>query len=92
MEFYLNDKVVLPRWYANKKAPDSNLPISHYEVVRVLPECPHSAIAGKDGGSFMSVQQWLNGVEPTSVGNDWDGITMGDEHTTQVTTTEEIEQ
>ena len=63
-----------------------------YEVVRVLPECPHSAIAGKDGGSFMSVQQWLNGVEPTSVGNDWDGITMGDEHTTQVTTTEELEQ
>ena len=92
MEFYLNDKVVLPRWYANIKAPDSNLPMSHYEVVRVLPECPHSAIAGKDGGSFMSVQQWLNGVEPTSVGNDWDGITMGDEHTTQVTTTEELEQ
>ena len=92
MEFYLNDKVVLPRWYANQKAPDSNLSISHYKVVRVLPDCPHSAAAGENGGSFMSVQQWLNDVEPTSVGNDWIGDTMGDNHTTQVTTTEEMIQ
>ena len=89
MEFFLDDKVVLPRWYADMPATNSNLAMSHYEVVRVLPDSPHSALAGKDGGSFMSVQHWLNGVEPTSVGNDWIGSTMGDKHTTQVTTTEE---
>jgi hypothetical protein len=89
MEFFLNDKVVLPRWYANVQAPNCNLSKSHYQVVRVLPDCPHSAIAGKKGGSFMSVQQWINDVKPTSVGNDWDGVTMGDSHTDQVTTTVE---
>tara|TARA_R100000353_G_C6413001_1_gene170976 strand:- start:29 stop:556 length:528 start_codon:yes stop_codon:yes gene_type:complete len=92
MEFYLNDKVVLPRWYADLKASNCDLSTSHYEVVRVLPDCPHSAKAGKNGGSFMSVQRWLNGVEPTSVGNDWDGKTMGDNHNHQVTTTTKNEQ
>ena len=87
MEFFLNDKVVLPRWYANMQASNSNLSTSHYEVVRVLPDSPHSAIAGDKGGSFMSVQHWINGVSPTSVGNDWDGNTMGDRHTNQVLTT-----
>ena len=84
MEFYLNDKVVLPRWYANLPAHHCNLSTSHYEVVRVLPDSPHSAIAGDKGGSFMSVQHWLNGVKPTSVGNDWDGVTMGKHHTEQI--------
>ena len=86
MEFFLDDKVVLPRWYANTPslAASSNLSASHYEVVRVLPESPHSAIAGDKGGSFMSVQHWLNGVKPTSVGNDWDGVTMGKRHTEQI--------
>ena len=88
MEFYLDDKVVLPRWYANIKGNGTNLPDSHYKVVRVLPESPHSAIAGDKGGAFMSVQRWLNGVEPTSVGNDWDGTTMGAHHSDQVLTTE----
>tara|TARA_R100000742_G_C4201980_1_gene30818 strand:+ start:48 stop:572 length:525 start_codon:yes stop_codon:yes gene_type:complete len=90
MEFYLNDKVVLPRWYANVPAPNNDLSMSHYQVVRVLPDCPHSAKAGKSGGSFMSVQHWLNGVKPTSVGNDWNGeSTMGGKHTEQITTTTE---
>ena len=84
MEFFLNDKVVLPRWYANLPSNHCNLSTSHYEVVRVLPESPHSAIAGDKGGSFMSVQHWLNGVKPTSVGNDWDGVTMGKRHTEQI--------
>ena len=92
MEFYLDDKVVLPRWYANIKAKGSNIPDSHYKVVRVLPESPHSAIAGKNGGAFMSVQKWLNNVKPTSVGNDWDGNTMGVRHTDQVTTTIQNEE
>jgi|TARA_B100000131_G_C17799316_1_gene484773 hypothetical protein len=85
MEFFLDGKVVLPRWYANLPSmADNNLSASHYEVVRVLPESPHSAIAGKKGGSFMSVQHWLNDVKPTSVGNDWQGDTMGKHHTEQI--------
>jgi len=91
MGFTLEGKTVLPMFAADTKCHDSDLSIAHYSVVRVLPESLHGALAGPKGGAFMSVQHWLNGVKPTSVGNDWNGeATMGDSHTEQVTTTEEI--
>ena len=39
----------------------------------------------------MSVQKWLNGVEPSAVGMDWKGgsETMGASHDSQITSTEE---
>lgn len=89
MEFYLNDnECVLPMWFAQTKLGDSNISSAHYKSVRVLPNCPHGAKASDKGGSFMSVQRWLNGVEPTSVGNDWHGDMMGEQHNEQVTTKE----
>ena len=39
--------------------------------IRVKPNSWHGGIFGKRGGSFLSVQKWLNGVTPTSVGDDW---------------------
>ena len=39
--------------------------------VRVKPESWHGGSFGTQGGSFLSVQKWLNGVEPTFVGDDW---------------------
>jgi len=39
--------------------------------VRVKPESWHGGFFGPQGGSFLSVQKWLNGVEPTFVGDDW---------------------
>ena len=42
-----------------------------WDHVRVLPEDMHTAYIGKGGGSFISVQKWLNGVKPTTVGHDW---------------------
>ena len=47
---------------------------------RVKPSDVHGAVAGPDGGVFMSVQHWLNGVEPHCVAADYDGITMGQHH------------
>ena len=41
----------------------------------------HGGTASPSGGCFMSVQKWLNDVSPSSVGNDWDGETMGQLHT-----------
>ena len=86
MEFFLNDEVSLSR----KKTDTQNGQYSAamYETVRVYPDCPHGGIAGKNGGSFISIQHWLNGVKPTSVANDWNGVTMGNCHTNQVLTTE----
>ena len=40
--------------------------------VRVHPHSPHTTDFGEKGGCFLSVQKWLNGVAPTSVGNNWD--------------------
>ena len=40
MEFFLDDKVVLPRWYANLPSNHCNLSTSHYEFVRVLAVSP----------------------------------------------------
>ena len=44
----------------------------------------HGGVASEDGGCFMSVQKWLNGVPPTSVGNDWGGDTMGPQHDSKI--------
>lgn len=39
--------------------------------IRVKPNSWHGGKFGERGGCFLSVQKWLNGVPPTSVGNDW---------------------
>ena len=39
--------------------------------IRVRPSSWHGGKFGERGGCFLSVQKWLNGVTPTSVGNDW---------------------
>jgi hypothetical protein len=44
---------------------------SLWDHVRVLPTDVHTAYIGEGGGSFISVQKWLNGVKPTTVGHDW---------------------
>jgi hypothetical protein len=51
-----------------------------WDHVRVLPDAMHTAYIGKGGGAFISVQKWLNGVKPSSVGWDWadqEGRTSG---------------
>lgn len=40
---------------------------------RVRPSSWHSGKFGKRGGSFLSIQKWLNDVEPKFVGDDWAG-------------------
>lgn len=39
--------------------------------IRVFPESYHGGKFGKKGGCFLSIQKWLNGVEPKFVGDDW---------------------
>jgi quercetin dioxygenase-like cupin family protein len=38
---------------------------------RVLPSSWHGGNFGKRGGCFISIQKWLNGVEPKFVGDNW---------------------
>jgi hypothetical protein len=41
------------------------------QFIRVTPTTWHGASSGPQGGSFISIQQWLNEVKPTNVGDDW---------------------
>ena len=59
------------------------MPAYAYQTIRVRPNDPHGGTASKNGGAFISIQKWLNGVEPTHVSSNWDGDTMGDNHKEQ---------
>lgn len=60
--------------------PELNVPVQigpgifvHVECVRLLPSDWHGAQGMPAGSCLLSVQRWLNGVAPTSVGMDWEG-------------------
>ena len=59
------------------------MPSYAYETIRVKPNDLHGGTASKNGGSFISIQKWLNGVEPTHVSSNWDGNSMGTKHSEQ---------
>jgi hypothetical protein len=80
MEFRHSGEIILPAWWALD-------PRSTGQCIRVKTQDLHGATAGPDGGSFLSVQHWLNGVRPTSVGDDWQGQTMGEKHDSEIATT-----
>ena len=49
-------------------------------MIRVLPGQEHGARIGPAGGCFISVQRWLNGIEPSSVGLNWSGEPHAESH------------
>lgn len=59
------------------RSDGSDKPLS---FTRVRPTDFHGANSIKNGGSFLSIQHWLNGVEPTSVGLNWEGTPVSEEH------------
>lgn len=52
--------------------------------VRLRPNVPHGLVIGDGGGVFLAVQQWLNGIAPHCVSEDYDGLTMGPDHLSKV--------
>ena len=40
----------------------------------------HGGLMGPEGGMFLSIQEWLNGVSPSCVGNDWEGKSCVKDH------------
>lgn len=53
-------------------------------TIRVRPNDVHGGVFGEGGGVFLSVQHWLNGVKPHCVAADYEGITMGEHHLSNV--------
>ena len=49
-------------------------------TIRVKPNELHGGRTSDKGGAFVSIQHWLNGIEPSNVGLNWDGKTMGNIH------------
>lgn len=49
-------------------------------LIRVRPDDPHGGRFGPNGGVFMSLQHWLNGVAPHCVAADYTGRVMGPHH------------
>lgn len=62
---------------------DGNSSAFYGMAVRVRPGVEHEAFIGPEGGAFLSIQEWT-AAEPTSVGNDWQGETMGPIHRSRV--------
>ena len=94
MEFYSDGKTTLPMWFADQLDPvGKSLSSAHHMKVRIQPSTEHSAKSGPEGGCFLSVQKWLNGVAPSAVGMDWKGGScMGNSHDSQITSTEEADE
>ena len=49
-------------------------------LIKVRTTDSHGGAFGPRGGVFMSIQHWLNGVEPHCVALDYDGVVVGDDH------------
>ena len=64
----------------NETPTESNLPKFRGSITRVKPEDKHGGFSGPHGAVFMSIQKWLNGVEPHCVAMDYDGIAIGKSH------------
>lgn len=71
------------RW-EEQGADDNGLSRYRGNVIRVRPNDLHGGTFGPSGGVFMSVQQWLNGVEPHCVAADYHGVVMGPDHAAKV--------
>jgi len=68
----------------NTVIPEHTHPdVDSYECFLYGMKFTHGGTASKNGGAFISIQKWLNGVEPTHVSSNWDGDTMGDNHKEQ---------
>ena len=57
--------------------------VNAYQTIRVKPNDLHGGTASKFGGAFISIQHWLNDVDPTHVSSNWDGASMGSNHADQ---------
>ena len=85
MEFSLNGEIITSQEEASKE--QNGFPIKLHSTIRVRPNERHGGTSSSKGGAFISIQHWLNGVEPSNVGLNWDGKTMGNIHTNHLNKT-----
>ena len=93
LEFYQNT----PKWISQRKKPSSwmeykdiiepadNVFREQNRWAGIVSEYfkSHMIIDDRNGGAFISIQHWLNNVEPNHVSSNWSGDTMGKQHKSQ---------
>ena len=79
IDFYVDGKLALPHKAATKIKKDGTMKCYGW-ATRVRQNMAHSGKVGEQGAAFLSIQHWLNGVKPSSVGDNWHGHTMGNRH------------
>lgn len=87
MEFTHNGNVMIDLCKAAEVGANG-LPVAYGTPIRVHTNDVHGGVAGPNGGAFLSVQKWLNGIEPSCVAADWGGEPMDEGHAQQITTGE----
>lgn len=79
MQLTHNSKMLIDHPVAKRKNVNGTS-IFRGATIRVKPNDLHGGHSSPNGGSFVSVQQWLNGISPSAVEKDWDGPEMGTKH------------
>tara|TARA_R110000823_G_scaffold252473_1_gene375042 strand:- start:65 stop:589 length:525 start_codon:yes stop_codon:yes gene_type:complete len=78
MEFHLSGEIKTSMQEASEE--QNGYPTCLHNTIRVKPNELHGGRTSDKGGAFVSIQHWLNGIEPSNVGLNWDGKTMGNIH------------
>jgi hypothetical protein len=95
VEVDLNNSVVFIKNGERRHSPDFQVPVKinagklvqMCNCVRLLPTDLHGISKVRDrGAAILSVQEWLNGKEPMSVGLNWDGVPVSFGHKAQLET------
>ena len=77
-EVYLDGKIEFShsgKWAKNDFSKVCEF-IDGWFCIRVKPDHWHGGVISPTGGTFMSVQHWLNDVDPTCVGMDYEGYNI----------------
>ena len=82
MKFTHKGKIVIDEKMALLER--NNMPRCSHWTLRIKPNELHGGNALEKGGSFISIQKWLNNINPTHVSKDWNGNILGKKHEKQL--------
>ena len=82
MKFTHKSKVIINEKMAMLEKNDK--PRCSHWTLRIKPNDLHGGQASEQGGAFISIQRWLNEIEPTHVSKDWKGDILGKKHQNQL--------
>ena len=83
MLFSKRGHAVMRQTYIDQRNEDG-LELPHGRVVKIGCKDRHSATSSTKGGAFLTFQKWHDGYTPDSLGIDWEGTTVGPDHTQMI--------